>query len=114
MVSSLDLSSAFDIVNIDLLIKRLRIIGLPPDVIELIEVWLNNMSFYVSIDNSNSAFFDLLLGTVQGSVLGPILFAIFVSPIFDNVPMLTFADDSYITVTNQNKEEFIKDMEKSL
>jgi hypothetical protein len=47
-------------------------------------------------------------------VLGPILYAIFVSPIFDIVPILTFADDSYITVSNCNKEELIKDMEKTL
>jgi hypothetical protein len=68
----------------------------------------------VSIDNNNSALFDLLLGTVQGSVLGPILYAIFVSPIFDIAPLLTFADDSYITVTNKNKEDLKKDMEKTL
>jgi hypothetical protein len=59
----------------------------------------------VSIDNTNSDLFDLLLGTVQGSVLGPILYAIFVSPIVDIVPLLTFADDSYIIVTNKNKED---------
>ena len=114
LVSSIDLSSAFDVVNIDLLLKRLRIIGLPPDCIGLIEVWLKNRCFYVSIDNNNSALFDLLLGTVQGSVLGPILYAIFVSPIFDIAPLLTFADDSYITVTNKNKEDLKKDMEKTL
>ena len=114
LVSSIDLSCAFDVVNIDLLLKRLKIIGLPPDCVELIEVWLKNRCFYVSIDNTNSALFDLLLGTVQGSVLGPILYAIFVSPIFDIVPLLTFADDSYITVTNKNKEELKQDMEKTL
>jgi hypothetical protein len=40
MVASLDLSSAFYIVNVDLQIKRLRNIGLPNDVARLIEVWL--------------------------------------------------------------------------
>jgi abortive infection bacteriophage resistance protein len=114
LVSSIDLSFAFDVVNLYLLLKRLRIIGLPPDCIELIEVWLKNRCFYVSIDNTNSALFDLLLGTVQGSVLGPILNAIFVSPIFDIVPLLTFADDSYITVITKNKEDLKKNMEKTL
>ena len=44
LMSSLDLSAAFDVVNIDLLIKRLKIIGLPEDVVSLIRVWLTNRS----------------------------------------------------------------------
>ena len=43
MVASLDLSSAFDVVDIDLLLKLLKIIGLPNDVVDLIEEWLENM-----------------------------------------------------------------------
>ena len=114
LVSSLDLSSAFDIVNVKLLLKRLRIIGLPSDVVDLIRVWLENRSFYVSIDGKNSVLFDLLLGTVQGSVLGPVLYAIFVSPLFDLVPVLSFADDSYNMESNASKSAVIEDMEKSL
>jgi hypothetical protein len=59
-------------------------------------------------------FFDLLLGTVQGSVLEPVLYAIYVSPLFDIVPVLPFADDSYNIKSNVNKNQLIKDMEKSL
>jgi hypothetical protein len=58
---------------VDLLVKRLRIIGLPDDVVDLIKVWLMNRFYYVSIDGKNSVLFDLLLGTVQGSILGPVL-----------------------------------------
>jgi retron-type reverse transcriptase len=50
IVASLDLSSAFDLVNIDLLIKRLKTVGLLNDLIELISVWLRKRSFYVSIE----------------------------------------------------------------
>ena len=46
-MASLDLSSAFDVVNTALLLKRLRIIGLPEDVIKLIELWLKERTFYV-------------------------------------------------------------------
>ena len=46
-MASLDLSSAFDVVNTALLLKRLRIIGLPEDVIKLIELWLKEITFYV-------------------------------------------------------------------
>ena len=37
--SSLDLSAAFDLVNLDLLVKRLIIMGIPDDVIQLLEIW---------------------------------------------------------------------------
>jgi hypothetical protein len=39
-MASLDLSAAFDMVNTTLLLKRLVIIGLPTDVVELIKIWL--------------------------------------------------------------------------
>ncbi len=40
VMSSLDLSAAFDLVNLDLLLKRLKKMGFPNDVISLLEVWL--------------------------------------------------------------------------
>ncbi len=103
LVSSLDLSSAFDVINIDLLIKRLVILGLPDDVISQIKVWLKNRSYYVGLDGGNSVLYDLLLGTFQGSILGPVLYAMFVSPLFNIVPMLTFADDIYSVESGTNK-----------
>ena len=114
LVASLDLSSAFDVVDIKLLIKRLKIFGLPSDVIELIEVWLNDRMYYVSLDGQNSILYDLLLGTVQGSILGPFLYAIFVSPIFDNEFMLAFADDIFVPITSNSTTGLIDDMEKTL
>jgi hypothetical protein len=94
-VSGLDLSSGFDGVNINLLIKRMKIIGLPEGILELIKVWLEERSYFVSLNGNNSYVFDLLLGTVQGLVLDPVLYAIFVSPMFDIEQVLSFADDSY-------------------
>ena len=42
IMASLDLSAAFDVANIELLVKRLKIIGLPNDVVDLITNWLSN------------------------------------------------------------------------
>ena len=47
MMASLDLSAAFDTVNIELLLKRMRILGLPDDIVDLVEVWLKDRSFYI-------------------------------------------------------------------
>ena len=114
LVASLDLSSAFDVVDINLLILRLKRIGLPEDVVQLISEWLKDRFYFVSIDGENSILYDLLLGTVQGSILGPVLYAIFVSPLFDIEPLLAFADDSYIMRENSNINELIEDLQKSL
>ena len=114
LLTSLDLSAAFDLVDINLLIKRLKIVGLPQDVIDLISIWLQNRSFYICIDDHVSIMYDLLLGTVQGSILGPILYAIFVSPLFDICDLNSFADDIYITKWSKNVQELTMDMEREI
>jgi hypothetical protein len=114
LMSSLDLTAAFDVVNIDLLLKRLTIMGLPEDVISLIRVWLSDRSYYVSVEGANSIMYDLLLGTVQGSILGPVLYAIFVSPLFDLEDLFAFADDTFILRTSSNLGLVIESMEESL
>ena len=81
-MSSIDLSAAFDVVNIKLLIKRLKIIGLPNNIINLISIWLSNRLFYVDINGDCSFIHQIDTGRIQGSRLGPILYAILVSPLF--------------------------------
>jgi hypothetical protein len=49
LMASLDLSAAFDLVNVELLIKRLRIMGLPMDLVKLIRTWLTDRKPYVEI-----------------------------------------------------------------
>jgi hypothetical protein len=80
IMASLDLSAAFDVVNTDLLIARLTVIGLSQDFINIIEEWLSNRNAYVEVDQTNSMFFPIQCGTVQGSVLGPILFLCSLAP----------------------------------
>ena len=93
LMASLDLSAAFDHVNVNLLVKILKIIGMPKDLVKLIEIWLTDRTFYVEINGINSRVYNSIDGTVQGSVLGPILYAIYVSPLFDLISLTNFAED---------------------
>jgi hypothetical protein len=68
----------------------------------------------VSIDGLNSTFFNLLLGTVQGSILGPIFYAIFVAPLLDLEYLEGFADDMFITRSGRDLKTLTSDMEFSL
>jgi hypothetical protein len=113
-MSSLDLSAAFDVVNLELLIKRLKIIALPFDLIQLIETWLSHRKFYVNISKSCLAIHYSNTGTIQGSLLGPVLYAIFVSPIFNLSKITNFADDNFIFWWNGVLSELIVDLEREL
>ena len=50
---------------------------------------------YVDVNGKCSIFENIIAGTLQGSCLGPILFALFLSPIYDKVNCITYADDNY-------------------
>ena len=114
LMASLDLSAAFDLVNVELLLLRLRRIGLPDDVISLVGNWLSLRYYYVSVDGRSSIIHELNVGTVQGSILGPILYAIFVSPLFDLAKMTKFADDNFVIKYNKSMSQLIDDMKKTL
>jgi hypothetical protein len=105
IMASLDLSAAFDVVNKDLLITRLKIMGLSINFVHIIEEWLSDRNAYVEVDQNSSAFFPVKCGTVQGSVLGPVLFSLFISPVYELEEMISYADDSYIIAGGETKEE---------
>lgn len=107
-MSSLDLSAAFDVVNRPLLIRRLRIMGIPENIVLLIKDWLTDRLAYCEVGGVTSMMRNIDEGTIQGSILGPLLFAIFVSPLWDVVEATTFADDNYIISEGQNIEESLE------
>jgi hypothetical protein len=108
LMASLDLSSAFDLINVKLLTKRLRIIGLPNDLVNLVSEWLTGRKFYVDINGQCSSVCDSGAGTVQG----PMLYAIFGSPLFDLFKLTNFADDNI--VWNRFMSGLVTDLEKEL
>ena len=68
------LSAAFDVINRGLLFDRMKTMGLPTDVIDLIENWLMERMFYVEANGEVSSLQRDDLGTIPGSLLGPVLF----------------------------------------
>ena len=83
-------------------------------MINLIKIWLEGRMFYVNIDGQCSYIKSCDTGTIQSSWLGPILYTIFVSPLFDLEKMTNYADDNFIIRSNKVLTELMEDMRKSL
>ncbi len=81
----LDFAKAFDSVNRRLLLTKSKCYGIAPSVINWIESYLRQRSFQVSVNGSLSQVAEAVSGVPQGSVLGPILFVIYVNDLTDNL-----------------------------
>ena len=95
----LDFAKAFDKVDHKLLLKKLEIYGFHPKVVHWIRSFLSNRTQYVVVDGHKSLKSLIISGVPQGTVLGPILFIIYINDIIDHVSHSTircFADDTRV------------------
>ena len=106
----LDLKKAFDTVNHKTLLTKLEHYGIRGPIFDLFASFLNNRFQYVSLKNHQSNLKKINYGVPQGSVLGPLLFNIYINDISTSVsctPRL-FADDTCLIVDNKNIYDFHK------
>ena len=108
----LDFMKAFDSVNHRLLIHKLKAYGIAQSVCEWIENFLEQRTFYVSVRNASSTASDVCSGVPQGSVLGPLLFLLYINEVTEGVssPCWLFADDIKVVIDANARDVTERDL----
>ena len=92
-----DLSKAFDCISHDLLIAKLHSYGFDKSALLFVYDYLKNRVQRTKVNGAYSSWKELLNGVPQGSILGPLLFNIFINDIFwfvDKTKIANYADDN--------------------
>ena len=104
IVVLLDLSAAFDTIDHTILLKKLaKVFGIMDSALKWFSSYLSGRFFKVKVDDSLSDFLCLLFGVPQGSLLGPILFILYIKLLQEiarkyGLDIQLYADDSQLYI----------------
>ena len=112
----LDISKAFDKVWHEGIIYKLKCNGIGGNLLNFSENYLKNRQQRVVLNGVESNWKNIYAGVPQGSVLGPLLFIIYINDLTDNISsdMRLFADDSSlftrVSVTEETQNKLVNDL----
>jgi len=101
----LDLSKAFDTIDFDILLYKLNHYGIRGLTLEWFRNYLNEREQYVHISDQNSTYKSIIYGVPQGSILGPLLFILYINDFINSSEIfhkIIFADDTNLFTSHRN------------
>jgi len=104
----LDLSKAFDTIDHNILINKLYHYGIRGTSLEWFKSYLTDRKQYVTFNGENSERSQIKCGVPQGSILGPLLFLIYMNDlahVSDKLYTILFADDTNLFLTGKKIHE---------
>ena len=113
----LDFSKAFDTINHDILLYKLSHYGIRRKALEWFRNYLKNRTQYVSVNDCESHLEEITCGVPQGSLLGPLLFILYINDFKRSSNMLSFilfADDSNIFLSHRDPRILVNTMNSEL
>ena len=111
-----DLSKAFDCLSHDLMIAKLEAYGFDEIALKFIYSYLTNRKQRTKVNNSFSSWKYIESGVPQGSILGPLLFNIYINDIFwftPDIAITNYADDTTPYATEKNIDKLIEVLERN-
>ena len=111
-----DLSKAFDCLSHDLLIVKLNAYRFRKSALRFVHSYLKNRMQRTKINSEYSAWEEIMFRVPQGSILGPLLFHIFLYDLFlimENIDIASYADDNTAYTTGNSIEEVIQKLENA-
>ena len=111
----MDLSKAFDTLNHDLLITKLQAYGFDCNAAAFLRSYLNNRYQRCKVGDIFSEWERIITGVPQGSILGPLLFNIFINDLFlcvEHSTLCNYADDNTLYACDKKIENVLENLKK--